>query len=221
MTHSPKTPTRAEALAAFKEYMAQTGLTPQDEQRRRYENIWKCRPVIEAALATDAPIVEGLDDALSVDYVEEKDPTHDCCGMIIVDPADFDALHKAARLYAQGRTQAVPDSLLARLKEQQEYHYQNSDRAQELSGDKEHYSASYVEAAKGNAIGECILVIEKILSTAPTPPVTGGALPDEQERAALAWVRAQAAELTGEDTKDWGAFFCTRAISGYLSKAKE
>lgn len=52
-------PDRAEALTAFKEYMAQTGLTPQDEQKRRYENIWKHKATIEYALSAPQEVNEG------------------------------------------------------------------------------------------------------------------------------------------------------------------
>lgn len=167
MTPETKTP-REEALewatTFFKERSALVRL--ESPEHAGWKQEMSAMQYIIGTLSTPEA-VEGLDFDVWLKTVCFQKPT----------PEAYD-LAKCAWEYSQGRTQAVPDGLLARLKEQQEYHYQNSDRAQELSGDKEHYSASYVEAAKGNAIGECILVLERVLSAAPTPPVNGSAKDD-------------------------------------------
>lgn len=173
MTHSPKPPSRADALAAFKEYMAMTGLTPQDEQKRRYENICKCRPVIEAALATDAPIVEGLDEALKI-YDRQVHPG------LRNDAVWLHPIVEAARLYAQGRTQsAVPEEVLEGVKRCKAF----SDFIFEsLDIDAETTSITIQHPTKGDYpihLKEVQDGLEKALNTlSAAPTVTGGACRD-------------------------------------------
>lgn len=61
------------------------------------------------------------------------------------------------------RTPVDVEGLAARLEEQRHYHYEQEKKCQELTGDTPHCSQSYLEAAKGNAIGEAIDLIRAAL----------------------------------------------------------
>lgn len=172
---------RAEALEAFKEYLAQTGLTPPDEQKRRYENIWKHRATIESALTDavviDAPIVEGIDEALEW-YDKQTNSALYSKGL--------DAVLKAARLYAQGRTQAVPDGWkLVPIKHTQAMLSAVMDHVEHI----DHSGASILTLGWYDAL----------LSAAP--PVTGGAKGEEPQCSFCSGKGTYTHGWTGENEK--------------------
>ncbi len=72
----------AEALIAFDEYLSTTGLTPKDEQKRRFENIHKHKDVIRAAL-------EPQQAAVDVEVIREK--VHNHCSANYPYPYEEDA----------------------------------------------------------------------------------------------------------------------------------
>lgn len=106
-TPETKTPTRAEALAAlkmifdiFESHCENMDIDmPDDEDAALLEG---CKAEIEAALATDAPIVEGVDKAIKKVEAHFRDEDGTVYGWV-------KPVTDAARLYAQGRTQSEPE----------------------------------------------------------------------------------------------------------------
>lgn len=115
---------------------------------------------IISALSTDAPIVEGLDEALTR-YEQDG---------IIYDDQDhndrmIEPLYEAARLYAQGRTQsAVPEAL----------------RTLDWERDLDLLRAEVVNDVVATLRIDRLHQLIEALSAAP--PVTGGALPELFEK---------------------------------------
>lgn len=110
---TPKTPTRAEALAAIDGMLKHLNIPPELQSRKLQEYI----ETIRAALsATDAPIVEGLDEdinLLSEDQPQAEDDEYETAKQFADRCRKWegarDRVIEAARLYAQGRTQSAPE----------------------------------------------------------------------------------------------------------------
>lgn len=122
-----------------------------DDSTTKRTTEWLARVVLDAAQQhTAEQSVMGDDGGLVATQLGNKISRVNTKPSPVSSPATSEQAHTVQ-----------PVELIKRLEEQRDHHYRLEEKCQLITGDTPHCSMSYLEAAKGNAIAECLLIIRE------------------------------------------------------------